>query len=195
MVMEMCMEDMITREAAVAAIRMVCAKFPMPDGAIPVSAALNALRSVPSAWKSANDELPECRKRLLCYYPEREDVYIADLDYNFEGKIIWVDDAGIISDKEEVTLWAPLPVPPDVDVCNEAVPCGADKRMEAASGWILVTDKLPENGSICLVCGPKGGMRIARVRRLGQTPEWTVVGTGKPFNVTHWRPLPTPPDA
>lgn len=57
--------------------------------------------------------------------------------------------------------------------------------------WISVKDRLPENGSICLVCGAKGGMRVARFRTV--RAEWTVVGTGKYFTVTHWQPLPAPP--
>ena len=116
--MEMCMEDLITREAAVAAMEMARATFPVPDGAIPgiyvnavISAAVEALKNAPSAWKSVDDEWPERQMRVLCYYPEREDVLIADLDTNVDGNDIWVDDSGYISDREDVTLWAPLPAP------------------------------------------------------------------------------------
>lgn len=57
--------------------------------------------------------------------------------------------------------------------------------------WISVNEKLPENGSICLVCGAKGGIRVARFRSV--RAEWTIVGTGKYFNATHWMELPAPP--
>jgi hypothetical protein len=79
----------------------------------------------------------------------------------------------------------------------------ADEDIQAEGGggvseWISVDDRMPENNAICLVCGKKGGMRVARayVTRtyVGKSYIWwTVVGTGKSFNATHWMPLPEPP--
>lgn len=75
------------------------------------------------------------------------------------------------------------------------VKVGVENAMLAVMGvpspWVSVKDRLPENGSICLVCGAKGGMRVARFRSV--RAEWTIVGTGKYFNATHWMPLPSPP--
>lgn len=59
--------------------------------------------------------------------------------------------------------------------------------------WISVKDRLPENGSVCLVCGAKGGMRVARLRTWEKGAGWTVIGTGKLFNASHWMELPAPP--
>ena len=61
------------------------------------------------------------------------------------------------------------------------------------NGWISVEDRLPDNDAICLVCGKKGGMRVARVYVGKNYAWWTVVGTGKYFNATHWMSLPEPP--
>lgn len=61
------------------------------------------------------------------------------------------------------------------------------------SPWVSVKDKLPENGSVCLVCGAKGGMRVARLRTWEKGVGWTVIGTGKLFNASHWMELPAPP--
>lgn len=59
------------------------------------------------------------------------------------------------------------------------------------SPWVSVKDRLPENGSICLVCGKKGSMRTARYCRSGELDEWIV--NGKNCWPTHWMPLPEPP--
>lgn len=65
--------------------------------------------------------------------------------------------------------------------------------VQVAQQWISVKDRMPDNDAICLVCGKKGGMRVARVF-VGKTYSWwTIVGTGKYFNATHWMPLPEPP--
>ena len=67
--------------------------------------------------------------------------------------------------------------------------------------WISVTERLPENDTICLVCGKKGGMRVARIfvpKEVGDwtgDPNenwWTVVGSSKCFNAVAWMPLPEP---
>ncbi len=63
------------------------------------------------------------------------------------------------------------------------------------SQWVSVKDVLPEKGSICLVCGKNGGMRVARASYYGPLDLWTVVGTGKPFRVAYWMDLPAPPSA
>lgn len=62
------------------------------------------------------------------------------------------------------------------------------------SPWISVNNSFPEDKEICLVCGAKGGMRVARFYLRGSKPEWIVVGTGKTFNVTRWMPLPRKPE-
>lgn len=64
---------------------------------------------------------------------------------------------------------------------------------DVPSGWVSVNDRLPENGAVCLVCGAKVGMRVARLRTWEKGAGWTVIGTGKLFNVSHWMELPAPP--
>ncbi len=77
------------------------------------------------------------------------------------------------------------------------VKVGAENAMLAVMGvpspWVSVKDRLPEKGSICLVCGKNGGMRVARANYHEPLDLWTIVGTGKPFKVTHWMELPAPP--
>ena len=45
--------------------------------------------------------------------------------------------------------------------------------------WIPVTKQLPEQDQICLVCGKKGGVYVARFWTNGKTVLWTKTGTGK----------------
>ena len=70
--------------------------------------------------------------------------------------------------------------------------------------WISVKDRLPEHDAKCLVCGPKGGMKVARAflpavaaaehwQGDPDTIWWTVVGLGRYVVATHWMPLPEPP--
>ncbi|MBO7669718.1 MAG: DUF551 domain-containing protein [Oscillospiraceae bacterium] len=59
--------------------------------------------------------------------------------------------------------------------------------------WISVYDRLPDDGTKCLVCGARGAIRVARASVRKQHSWWTVVGTSKFFNATHWMPLPEPP--
>lgn len=70
---------------------------------------------------------------------------------------------------------------------------GALEKVPSAAGWWSVSDRLPEKGTICLVCGKNGGMRVARASYYEPLDLWTVIGTGKPFHVTHWMELPMPP--
>lgn len=70
---------------------------------------------------------------------------------------------------------------------------GALEKVPSAAEWVSVKDRMPEKGSICLVCGKNGGMRVARASYYEPLDLWTVVGTGKPFHVTHWMELPAPP--
>ena len=68
--------------------------------------------------------------------------------------------------------------------------------------WIPVEKQLPENDSVCLVSGKRGALRVARAYVPAATGHWqgdpntvwwTVVGTGKYIDATHWMPLPEPP--
>lgn len=71
--------------------------------------------------------------------------------------------------------------------------------------WNRIDEKLPDHDQICLVCGKRGGMRVARAYIPAKAIEqywhgtkntvwFTIIGTGKQFNATHWMPLPEPPE-
>ena len=68
--------------------------------------------------------------------------------------------------------------------------------------WIPVESQIPENDSICLVAGRRGALRVARAYVPAATGHWqgdpnevfwTVVGSGRVIEATHWMPLPEPP--
>ena len=56
-------------------------------------------------------------------------------------------------------------------------------------GWISVKDRLPETGTLALVFGSAGAMTVARYIAVNQ---WLVPGIFSA--ITHWMPLPTPPE-
>lgn len=60
--------------------------------------------------------------------------------------------------------------------------------------WIPCSERLPENDEICLVCGRKGGICVARFWRNKENTLylWTKTGTGKFINAISWMPLPEP---
>ena len=62
-------------------------------------------------------------------------------------------------------------------------------NIPTADKWIPCSERLPEDGEICLVCGKKGGMYVARIDRHGF---WTITGTGKFATPIAWMPLPKP---
>ena len=65
-------------------------------------------------------------------------------------------------------------------------------KAEAQQRWIPVSDRLPEQNSINLVCGEKGGMAVARFWTDGNLVLWTKTGTGKFVTAIAWMPLPEP---
>lgn len=70
-----------------------------------------------------------------------------------------------------------------------------EKLSVQAPTWISVEERLPEyQYQVCLVCGPRGGMRVARFWQAAGTDfvKWTDTGTGKNVKVTHWMPLLPP---
>lgn len=58
--------------------------------------------------------------------------------------------------------------------------------------WIPVSERLPEKGQICLVCGKNGGMCVARIWKDDKNAFWTKTGTGKYVRPVAWMPLPVP---
>lgn len=58
--------------------------------------------------------------------------------------------------------------------------------------WIPCSERLPDKDQICLVCGKKGGMCVARFWTDGKTNLWIKTGTGKFVYPIAWMPLPEP---
>ena len=60
--------------------------------------------------------------------------------------------------------------------------------------WIPVTERLPEEGEIVLVCGSRKGIYTAEFRRSGEY-HWFHKLNSKYHHCdpTHWMPLPEPP--
>lgn len=65
------------------------------------------------------------------------------------------------------------------------------------SEWIKCSERLPEyQYQVCLVCGPRGRIRVAMFWQALGTDfvKWTDKGTGKTVKVTHWMRLPDAPE-
>ena len=69
----------------------------------------------------------------------------------------------------------------------QKVTCGWER-------WIPVTERLPENGEIVLVCGERGGIYTAYCNSAYKNPGWHKMNSKNHYcNPTHWMPLPEPP--
>lgn len=59
--------------------------------------------------------------------------------------------------------------------------------------WIPVTERLPEDGQVCIICGRRGALSIARFNLIaGVAPIWTVIASGRQKTVVAWMPAPEP---
>ena len=60
--------------------------------------------------------------------------------------------------------------------------------------WIPVTERLPEDGEIVLVCGSRSGVYTAVHNKPGCYRGWHKLNSKNHYcNPTHWMPLPEPP--
>lgn len=77
----------------------------------------------------------------------------------------------------------------DIDTLLEEI-----ERLQAERRWIPVSERLPESGfvGLCQVAG--NGYVIARYAPYDSEGGWTSDEIGYCF-VTHWMPLPPPPEA
>jgi hypothetical protein len=79
--------------------------------------------------------------------------------------------------------------------CTDAI---APALTVNAPAWISVKDRLPEEGTHVLVCGrPKIGEVPYIVDKIykGDWMLWGVWNNTSRYIVTHWMPLPAPPEA
>lgn len=68
------------------------------------------------------------------------------------------------------------------------------KLNEPVMGWIPVTERLPEDGEIVLVCGSRSGVYTAVHNKPGCYRGWHKLNSKNHYcNPTHWMPLPEPP--
>lgn len=72
-------------------------------------------------------------------------------------------------------------------------------ELEQAARWVSVDQRLPDvEEHVLTIYWTFGGGSAATIRALLDTGMWFDCGSGylcPPNNVTHWRPLPTPPEA
>ncbi|MBQ2641386.1 MAG: DUF551 domain-containing protein [Lachnospiraceae bacterium] len=65
------------------------------------------------------------------------------------------------------------------------------------SDWIHVSERLPEPNQMCLICGKRGGMFIAKYQDkcalMHKSDVMTFYKDGKYYWVQWWMPLPEPP--
>lgn len=86
----------------------------------------------------------------------------------------------------------------DVDDTMIALLTAID-ALEQNNGWISVKDRLPDDKKQYLICGLHGRIDIAYYQPMGDKfsnhePFWQ--GSTRRFTiVTHWRPLPEPPES
>ena len=106
------MPDLISREAAIAAIEKARSAFALPDD-VPGSRELNAgfaaargaVKNVRSPWVSVKDELPEGGERVLIYDDVSRETCTG---YLYEG--VWHGES--YQEEHDVSHWMPLPDKP-----------------------------------------------------------------------------------
>ena len=61
--------------------------------------------------------------------------------------------------------------------------------------WISVEERLPEWNEYVLCCGSKGGQFVGRVSHSAEGKKaWAFQHGGNGRRITHWKPLPEPPN-
>ena len=56
--------------------------------------------------------------------------------------------------------------------------------------WISVNDDLPEEGLVVVICGANFGVSLGSL----DTDVWVATGLTPKGPITHWMPLPNPPE-
>lgn len=77
--------------------------------------------------------------------------------------------------------------------CAYANVSSRDKNVLICSGWISVKDRLPEHFEPVLICREKNGSPYVEQGYKDVGEWWKVYGT-RTKQVTHWMPLPEPPE-
>ena len=70
--------------------------------------------------------------------------------------------------------------------------CGMIDDAPTIGGWISVKDRLPESGKRCLVYAAQGIERHISIASFGR--HFHLSGRRAYWRVTHWMPLPEPPE-
>lgn len=117
------MSDLISREAAIAAIEAAKRDFPDTEWVIDnstrmgLSRAVSEVSAVPSPWVSVNDRLPKDGVRVLTRYDPFhgivKDCQTTVCGYFSDARGAWVIDNEMCEvEPEKVTHWMELPAPP-----------------------------------------------------------------------------------
>lgn len=78
-----------------------------------------------------------------------------------------------------------------LDTQRKAMAALADSYKAEIPSWIPITDRLPESGQRVIVCRKDG--RVEQGVYLGVNGWWKVYGTNTK-SITHWMPMPAPPE-
>lgn len=78
-----------------------------------------------------------------------------------------------------------------LDTQRKAMAALADSYKEEIPCWIPISDRLPESSQRVIVCRKDG--RVEQGVYRGVNGWWKVCGTNTK-SITHWMPMPTPPE-
>ena len=113
-----------------------------------------------------------------------------------EIDVTMANDSDLITRAEAVKAAVDWNVPSHEDVFD-AIKCVIAVRMHAVpkvEGWISIKDRLPEHGKRYLIYATSEDNKIGRITTAAFGGHFALSGRCAYWKVTHWMPLPTPPE-